>query len=114
MDGIYQYKLTANANADLTIAKDNIKGQVSITNVSLINLPASNADLKFKGNSIEILSDIYTAKDEVSHLNGTVKTGNKPKIDMNFKSGAQIANILKITKDVAHIFNISRNCVGDL
>ena len=27
LDGIYQYKLTANANADLTIAQDDIKGK---------------------------------------------------------------------------------------
>lgn len=106
LDGIYQYKFTANADADLTIAQDDIKGQVNVSNVSLINLPASNADLKFKGNNIDILSDIYTAKDEVSHINGVIKTGSKPKIDMNFKSGAEITNILNIVKNIALIFNI--------
>lgn len=106
LDGIYQYKLTANATADLTIAQEDIKGQVSVFNVSLINLPASNADLKFKGNTIDVVSNIYTAQGEASVLNGIVKTGAKPRIDLNFKSGAQIANILKIVKDVALIFNI--------
>ena len=106
LDGIYQYKLTANANADLTIAQDDIKGQVNVSNVSLINLPASNANLKFKGNNIDILSDIYTAENEVSHINGVIKTGSKPKIDINFKSGAEITNILNIVKNIALIFNI--------
>ena len=106
LDGIYQYKLTANADADLTIAADDIKGVAKVSNVSLINLPPSSANLKFKGNNIDIDSDIYTAVGEVSKLNGSVKTGSKPKIDMNFKSAAQISNILKIVKDVAMIFNI--------
>lgn len=106
LDGLYQYKLTANAKADLTIAQDDIKGSADITNVSLINLPASSANLKFKGNKIDINSDIYTAKNEVSKINGIVKTGKNPNIDMNFKSGAEISNILKIVKDVALIFNI--------
>ena len=63
-------------------------------------------NLKFKGNKIDINSDIYTAKNEVSKINGIVKTGKNPNIDMNFKSGAEISNILRIVKDVALIFNI--------
>ncbi len=106
LKGIYANNLTAKANADLTIAKEGIKGRAEVTNLSIINLPPSFVKLKFKENSIDILSDIYTAKNEVSKIDGIIKTGKNPDIDLNFKSKVEIANILKIVKDVAVIFNI--------
>ena len=104
--GLYKSNLTANANADLTIAKDGIAGKASITNLSILNLPPSDANVEFKGDSINILSNIYTEKNELSKIDGYIKTGKSPKIDMNFESKAEIANILRIIKDVALIFNI--------
>ena len=104
--GLYKSNLTANANADLTIAKDGIAGKVSVTNLSILNLPPSDANVEFKGDSINILSNIYTEKNELSKIDGYIKTGKSPKIDMNFESKAEIANILRIIKDVALIFNI--------
>ena len=106
LKGIYANNLTAKANADLTIAKEGIKGQAEVTNLSIINLPPSFVKLKFKENSIDILSDIYTAKSEVSKIDGIIKTGKNPDIDLNFKSKVEIANILKIVKDIAVIFDI--------
>lgn len=106
LKGIYANNLTAKANADLTIAREGIKGQAEVTNISIINLPPSFVKLKFKENSIDVLSDIYTAKDEVSKIDGIIKTGKNPDIDLNFKSKVEIANILKIVKDIAVIFDI--------
>lgn len=106
LDGLYQYRVTTNAKVDLVVAQDDIKGFADITNISLINIPASNVNLKFKGNKIDINSDIYTAKNEVSKIGGVLKTGKNPNIDINFQSGAEISNILKIVKDVALIFDI--------
>ena len=106
LKGIYANNLTAKANADLTIAREGIKGQAEVTNLSIINLPPSFVKLKFKENSIDILSDIYTAKSEVSKIDGIIKTGKNPDIDLNFKSKVEIANILKIVKDIAVIFDI--------
>ena len=104
--GLYKSNLTANADADLTIAKDGIAGKASVTNLSILNLPPSDANVEFKGDSINILSNIYTEKNELSKIDGYIKTGKSPKIDMNFESKAEIANILRIIKDVALIFNI--------
>ena len=106
LQGIYANNLTAKADADLTIAKEGINGQAEITNLSIINLPPSFIKLKFKENSVNILSDIYTAKGEVSKIDGIFQGGKKPKIDLNFKSKVEIANILKIVKDIAVIFDI--------
>ena len=106
LSGIYYNNLTANASADLTIERENINGKAELSNVSILNLPPSDAKLIFKGNSIDVVSNIYTAKNEVSKIDGVIKTGDKPSIDLNFKSKAEIANILRIIKEVALIFNI--------
>ncbi len=106
LEGIYDNRLTADADADLKIEKDNINGYAKLTNVSVINLPPSSAELKFKGKSIDVISDIYTEKNEVSKINGLIKTGKHPQIDLTLQSGAEISNILRIIKDIALIFNI--------
>ena len=106
LKGIYDYKITSNAEVDLKTTKDSIDGKVKINNVSIIDLPVSNVDLTFKGNSIDIDSNIYTAKNEASTVKGKITTGKKPFADLNVKSDAEIANILNIIKKVALIFNI--------
>ena len=106
LKGLYDYKVTANADVSLKTTKESIDGEVNINKVSIIDLPSSNANLNFKGNKIDIKSDIYTAKNEVSTVNGNVTTGKKPYIDMKFKSNLDIANVLDIVKKVALIFNI--------
>ena len=63
-------------------------------------------NLKFAGEKIDIASNLYTAQNEVSTLSGTIKTGKKTNIDLTFKSGAELANILKIAKAFAVTFNI--------
>ena len=47
--GIYNNKITGNLDADLTITKDGNSGFIKADNLSIVNLPASNANLKFKG-----------------------------------------------------------------
>lgn len=104
--GLYDNKLTADINLDLKTTKDSIDGKAFIDNVSIIDLPKSNADLTFKSNNIIIDSNIYTAKNEVSKLNGKITTGKKPYADINFKSDIEISNLLSIVKKVAIIFDI--------
>lgn len=106
LKGIYANNLTADADVNLLIERNNIKGNANFTNLSVINLPSSIVKLKFKGESIDIISDIYTAKNEVSKINGLIKTGKNPNIDLNIKSKVEISNILRIVKDVALIFDI--------
>lgn len=106
LQGIYANNVTGKADIDLTIAKEGVVGDVDLTNLSIINLPPSNAKLKFKDHSLKINSDIYTAKNEVSKINGLLKGGKNPNIDLNLKSDVEIANILRIIKEIAMIFDI--------
>lgn len=106
LKGIYSNNLTAKADVNLVITNDGIKGFADLSNLSLINLPKSNLKLKFKDKNIDIDSNIYTAANESSKLNGIIKTGKNTKVDINLKSKVEIANILKIVKDIALIFNI--------
>lgn len=106
LKGLYDYNVTADANINLKTAKDSIDGGVNLTNISIIDLPKSNANLSFKNNTINIDSNIYTAKNEVSTLKGSVMTGKKPYADLNVKSDLDITNTLNIIKKVALIFNI--------
>ena len=104
--GLYDYKVTSNANVDLKSSKDSIDGGVGLSNVSIIDLPSSNADLTFKGNTININSDIYTAKNEVSTIKGKITTGKNHYADLNVKSDVELGNVLNIVKKIALIFNI--------
>ena len=106
LKGMYDYKLTGNVVADLKTDVNNINGFVKVNNVSLIDLTPSNADLTFKGNTINLDSNLYTAQNEVSNLTGKITTGKKPYLDMKFKSDVELANVLNIVKKVALIFNI--------
>ena len=99
LKGLYKTKLTAAADADLTISHKGIEGKALVSNLSMVDLPPSNINLEFKGEKINILSELYTAKNELSKIDGFVKTGRNPKIDLNLESKAELANILKIVKD---------------
>ena len=104
--GLYEYKVTANADINLKTSKDSINGGVNISNVSIIDLPTSNADLIFKGNQIILDSNIYTAKNEASTIKGQINTGKKTNLDLNVKSDLDVTNALNIVKKIALIFNI--------
>ena len=49
---------------------------------------------------------MYTAQNEVSTINGFVQTGKKTNIDLNFKSGVELNNIIRILNAIAMTFNI--------
>ena len=104
--GIYNNKITADLNADLTITKDGNNGFVKAENLSIVDLPPSNASLKFKGHKIDIDSSMYTAQNEISTINGFIQTGKKTNVDLNFKSGVELNNIIRILNAVAMTFNI--------
>lgn len=104
--GIYNNKITANLDTDLTITKDGNSGYVKVDNLSIVNLPASCANLQFKGHKIDINSSLYTAQNEVSTLKGIVQTGKKTNIDLSFKSKVELNNIIRILNAVAMTFNI--------
>lgn len=101
--GLYDYKITANADVDLTLIKDHSTGYIKVDNISVIDLPPSDIELKLKNKKIDINSILYTAKNEKSTLCGILA---KNKIDMCFKSNVEINNIIKIINALAMTFNI--------
>lgn len=107
---LYSYNITANATSDITTSVNSNNGFVIIDNFSVspngIKIPPSNAKVIFKGEKININADLYTANNEISTLAGEIKSGKNTKIDMNVKSKAQLANILRIVNAFAVTFNI--------
>ena len=108
--GLYNYKITANIDADLILDENSQNGYIYADNLSVapngMQIPPSNAKLVFKGNRIDIDSDLYSAKDEKSKVSGEIKTGKSTNIDLNVKSGAELANIVRILNAFAVTFNI--------
>ena len=108
--GLYDYKITANLDADLTLKPSSYNGYMKLDNLSIapsgMVLPASDLKLNFKNTEINIDSNIYTAKDEKSTVTGKVRTGKKTNLDINVKSGAELANLVKILNSAAMTFNI--------
>lgn len=106
LKGIHKNNITANLDADLTITKDGNSGYIKADNLSIINLPPSITNLKFRGEKIDIDSLMYTAQNEASTLKGFVKIGKKTNIDLDFKSQAELNNLIKILNAVAMTFDI--------
>ena len=108
--GIYDNKITANINANMTLSPEGDSGYLKIDNMSVspsgLQLPPSDLELKLKGHKIDINSNLYTAKNEASTVTGCVKTGKSTNIDLNVKSNADLANVVKILNAVAMTFNI--------
>ncbi|MBO5738567.1 hypothetical protein J6R97_04430 [bacterium] len=104
--GIYNNRITANLDANLSITKNGNSGSVNLKNLSIVNLPSSNATLKFSGHKIDIDSALYTAQEEVSTIKGFILSGKKTNIDLNFKSAVELNNIIRILNAIAMTFNI--------
>ncbi len=106
---IYSNKITAKVDTDLTLGTDSRNGYVNLTNLGIspngIYLPPGNTNLKFSGDKIDINSNLYTAQNEVSSISGIVRAGKKTNIDLNFKSAAELNNIIKIINAIAMTFD---------
>ncbi|MBR2526036.1 AsmA family protein, partial [bacterium] len=94
LKNIYNLNLTASivANVKLKGSLDDLKtyGTASFQNLSVkvqgAQLPASRVDLAIDGNTIKILSDLYTGKNEKANIDGLFQYGKKQYIDLNVKS----------------------------
>ena len=108
--GIYDNKITADVDADMTVTPVGNTGYLKVNNMAVspsgIELPPSDLELKLKGHKIDINSHLYTAKNEASTVTGVIQTGKKTNIDVNFKSNADLANVIRILNAVATTFNI--------
>ena len=86
-----------------------LNGLLDVENLTLgVNgkkLPQGHVKLNFKGK--KLVSDIalYTAENELTSVIGEFTGGKSKKIDLAFKSNAQINNIFNIIKSIASSFN---------
>lgn len=111
---LYSNKFISNVKVDIKTyrkAEDiKIHGLINIDKLSLAlnnkKLPDSFILLNFKGDTIELDSDFYTAEKEITHINGIFKTGKTPNVDMSFKSNLSLNNIVEISKSIARIFDV--------
>ncbi|MBR1943205.1 hypothetical protein IJ843_05680 [bacterium] len=113
---LYKLNLTANAKANLKIkgSIDDIKtyGNVDISNISAkvqgTQLPASSVNLNVDGNTIKILSDLYTGKNEKANINGLFKYGKKQSVDLNVKSNhLELKSLFALINAVLPVFGVS-------
>lgn len=112
---IHENQLSANLKADLStygsFEEPKIDGLVNINGLTIsVNnkkLPDSSILLKLKKNKIILDSDIYTNLKEITHINGELKTGKHPNIDLTFKSNANLKSVVDITKSVAKTFGVN-------
>lgn len=112
-ENIRKNQLCANLTTDIkttgTFEDMHLNGLLDVENLTLgVNgkkLPQGHVKLNFKGK--KLVSDIalYTAEDELTSVIGEFTGGKSKKIDLAFKSNAQINNIFNIIKSIASSFS---------
>lgn len=109
---IHNNQLSADLTADIktkgTFEDIHFDGTANILNAGVAvdgkKLPSSSADLKFKGNNINMYAKLYTSDNELSELIGDFKTGKHPKIELNCKSNAKFKSVIDIIDSIAKSF----------
>lgn len=110
---LYNNQLTADLHTDLKISgsveEPDLKGTILVDKLGIAvdgqKLPDSTIGMEFKGSDIVMNTKLYSGKNEITQLTGDFKTGKHPKINMNFKSNAQINSLIAIIDSVAKSFN---------
>ncbi|MGN0018652.1 MAG: AsmA-like C-terminal region-containing protein [Candidatus Gastranaerophilaceae bacterium] len=113
---IDKINLKANLFADIKIKNDNGSakpyGKINISELSSkINtqqLPNSNINLNIENDKINILSDLYTAKDEKTTINGYFKYGKNSYIDLSVKNNElALSNLFSIINTILPALDIN-------
>ncbi len=94
LKNLYKLNLTASLDANFKLkgSIEDLKtyGNVKVSKVSAViqgsKLPESSINLNIDGNTIKILSDLYTGKNEQANIDGLFKYGKKQYVDLNVKS----------------------------
>ena len=106
-------KIRKGKNDDKLWAKGTINIENTTITLSGLELPKSYFKLKAKGLLYNVDSTIYATKDEYLTLIGSIFTGKKPYIDMQFISQKvyfnNLLNIAKAYLDTVHIKNDIEN-----
>ena len=116
LKNLYNLNLTASVNANLKLkgSLDDLKayGNTTVSNLSVkvqgTQLPESNVNLNVDGNTIKILSDLYTGKNEKANIDGFFQYGKKQYIDLNIKSSRlELKSIFALINATLNAFGLS-------
>jgi len=92
----------------------NASGVIKVSDTTIMKLPKSHAELTFKGDTINVDSNLYIAANEFLNANGSIKVGKKAKIDMQAKSEKiSLENVKSLSGFVLDVLNI-KNDVKDI
>ncbi len=111
--------IKANIYGHLKIDKaNNIYGNLNINDLSLKldNIISSDnkAELKFKGNEVELDSVLHTSKNDNAAVKGKISFGDKKNIDLNAKAkNINLHNLIKMISEISEILNI-QNPLSDI
>lgn len=114
---IYKNELRADITTDIktsgTLKNPDLKGHLKVDAMSVAvngnKLPESYADLTFIGNKTDIDSIFFTSTDEneKTQIIGDIHTGQRPSIDLTFRSNAKFNNFIRLIDSVAQSFGLN-------
>ena len=105
--------LTVDIKTSGTLKEPKLQGVFKVDELTVAvdktQLPKSFLEMKFKGNKTNIDSNFYTSKDESEKtiLQGEIRTGENPNIDLSFRSNAKFKNIIDLIDSIASSFGIN-------
>ena len=113
LDGVKKNQLGASLKADVktfgSLDDINLNGDVDVENLTLAvngkKLPEGYVKTSFHGKKALMDVSLYTAENEKTTLVSEYRGGRSKKINIAFKSNAQINNIFNIIKSVSSSFN---------
>lgn len=107
----FKAALTADIKTSGTFEAPEFEGEIKADKISMLllgkKLPDSDFNLLLNKNEFNLNSNLYSASDEVTIVNGLIKSGKSPKIDLTCKSNATIKNIFDILNVFAKIAGIN-------
>lgn len=113
---IYKYNVNANILTKVKIenSDNGLKtlGDISLSNVTAVfgnkKLPASLLSLKLKGNSADIISELYTSSDEKADINGSFVYGKNKNVDLNVKTDKiELKNLFSLVNAILPAIGIN-------
>ena len=106
---INKNQFCANLKTDIktsgTFENPHLEGLISIDGLTMAvdgkKLPDGHFILDLQGKKVLLNSELFTASNEKTSINGDLKTGKNAHLNLDFKSNAEINNIFRIINSLA-------------
>ena len=108
----FQGNITADIKTSGNVNEPHLKGFFKIDGLTVAvdkkPLPKSFIVMNFKGQETDINSEFFTStdKNEITSLQGGIKTGKNKNIDLTFKSNAKFENVINLIDSIATSFGV--------